>query len=416
MRTGIIAFCIVAAVLGFFGWRELQRLRASWPAPSNPAAPTTSSPASSRVVTATPLNVSNGAGGADPGVATGLAAFALEPAESIPTRLIAELEASSAAELARRILGSDVDTRRSIGAALAREAAADRRLVSLVVELVIEETDSTAATRAGGLLRAFPEDAIGPLLAALEPDSVVRERARVVRTIGRLGTTAHAAAPTVARLLGDPDPEVASAASIVLASMSEAAVPALVSALAPGTPEIARIGSMRALHRIGVHSEAALPSLASALSDESYEVRFVAAQTIRALGSKAKSAERYLQAAIQHPDFDRLRDGESHPQIGGDGRWSARAEAIMALGSIGGAEPASIRLLESLLVSANPCVVLASIESLGALGPGAASALTALERVLENSKDGSWGEIARACERRHREAATKAIAAIRGTE
>lgn len=113
--------------------------------------------------------------------------------------------------------------------------------------------------------------------------------------------------PTLIVDLGDPSASTREGAREALVAMGKPAVKPLLKALANST-EYGRGQAAKALGEIG--DVAAVPALVSALEDDKFDVRWLAARALVALGRDALPA--LLQALVERPHSTWLREGAHH--------------------------------------------------------------------------------------------------------
>jgi HEAT repeat protein len=140
--------------------------------------------------------------------------------------------------------------------------------------------------------------AVPALIQALtDPNPFVRWAA--ARTLGKIGEPA--AAPALARLLGDGDLDLAMAAAAALEQLGPAAqatVPELTQTVRGSSAAELRLAGIRALQAIGAAgASSALPVLGDALSDADARVRLAAAVALGQFGPAAAAALEALQGA-----------------------------------------------------------------------------------------------------------------------
>jgi len=171
--------------------------------------------------------------------------------------------------------------------------------------------DGQARIRARKCLVAIGEPAVGPLVAALtDPKESVRcEVARVLDQIN-VDWGAHADPATMSALvadLGSKDGLVRVRARKCLVAIGSRAVSPLIEALA-NPKEVVRWEAAKALGQI--HDPAAAQALVGALDDEMFDVRWLAAEGLSAIGCKALVP--LLQELGKHPEKVWLRGGAHH--------------------------------------------------------------------------------------------------------
>ena len=194
-------------------------------------------------------------------------------------------------------------------AVIADSDAGPAAIGSMIADL--GSRDGQARIRARECLVAVGEPAVGPLVAALtDPKGSVRcEAARVLDQI-KVDWRAHADSATLSALvadLGSGDGLVRVRARRCLVAIGSRAVGSLIEALA-NPKEAVRWEAAKALGQI--HDPAAAQALVGALRDEMFDVRWLAAEGLSAIGCKALVP--LLQALSKHPDSVWLRGGAHH--------------------------------------------------------------------------------------------------------
>lgn len=174
----------------------------------------------------------------------------------------------------------------------------------------LTDVDVRVRLAACDALEAMGEDAgngkevIPALIQAFDDqDRFVRWAA--VRALGRMRPAqAKAAVPSLARMLEDPDLDVARSAAHTLEDLgkdAEAAVPALAGAVGRGDAQL-RIGAMRALANVGPRAQEAIPALGAVLSHPEVRVRRAAAEALSRFGSAVKIVTTELRQALNDTD------------------------------------------------------------------------------------------------------------------
>lgn len=125
-------------------------------------------------------------------------------------------------------------------------------------------------------------------------DSAPRVRRLAAEKLGRekIGD----AAPAIADLLRDTDPDVRSAARKALVRIGPKSAAPLAKAL-DSTEDSARLAAVQALAELGTAAEDAVPALMTALKDKNIDVRIHAAYALGQIGPAAKSALPALREA-----------------------------------------------------------------------------------------------------------------------
>lgn len=146
---------------------------------------------------------------------------------------------------------------------------------------------------------------------------------------------------------------------------AEAAVPALIEALADADPEL-RSGGLEALGRIARRAELCLPALRAALRDPAPSARVYAAAGVLVFSANAEDAQRELRAGLRAAPSD-----------------IARCFAAKTLGGLPASE-AAVSALVAALGDPHPNVRKDAAAALGELGPAARSSIDALVPLLND--------------------------------
>ncbi len=344
------------------------------------------------------------------------------------------------------------EIRREATLALAAIGSADA--VDAIVPLLKDQNSRVAATFALGAIDKVPPEAESviranvnsddPMLGTvslwvmgrLHPDDMKMKRAIITRLVEKLKDQDPFVRTAAARALSSlpPSPEIAGpifAKALTgadettvhylldaVAGLGAPAVPRLIGALKykPLRPQIAGI-----LGRIGPPAAPAAPELAKLLTDEDPNVAIEAAHALANIGPGAKDAVPALVEVFKQPE-SQLTFGVAYA-LGRIGPAAAAAKPVLlekinsedsslsllcawALVQIEGKSPATAaKVLPELaagLKSNMPKSRQMAAEILGDLGPAANPALGALEQATKD-RDAAV-----------RDAATKAVAAVRG--
>jgi HEAT repeat protein len=155
------------------------------------------------------------------------------------------------------------------------------------------------------------ESAVENLIESLaSPNSKIRWEAGKILENSEFDWSKHDSKETLSflvDLLTSNDGFVRTCSRNSLIKIGSEAVPMLVEALA-SKENLKRWESIKALSQIG--DSAALNSLVSAMDDKVFDVRWVAAEGLIAIGNQ--SIEPLLDLILNHPDSVRLREGVHH--------------------------------------------------------------------------------------------------------
>lgn len=213
--------------------------------------------------------------------------------------------------------------------------------------------------------------------------------------LGETGPAASAAIPALTAAFKDKDERVQAGAAAALAKIGKPAVPALI--------ELARKGDRRqrrwALYALGRSaSPEAFPVLIEAMNDRVDDVREKAAEGLHRAGLDGPDAVRIFSAAMKDTNsavrfWAAFGLGDAGVPSGvpaltaalQDENKNVRAISCESLGKLGPASRAAVPALIERLQD-DPYVQNFSILALGGIGPGAAAALSHLERLAEQSE------------------------------
>jgi HEAT repeat protein len=242
-------------------------------------------------------------------------------------------------------------------------AAAARALATLppnpaiagpIFEKALAGADATTTHYLLDTLAGLGPPVVPKLIGALKHEPL---RAQIAYILGQIGPPAASATPSLAKLLGDPDPNVAMEAAY-------------------------------ALGKIGPGAKAAVPALVEVLKHPDDKPTHAAAFALGMIGGGAAAAEPVLVEVIEGSDN------------------SLSLLCAWALVKIRGASAATAsKVLPELsagLASALPKSRQMAAETLGNLGPAAKGAVGQLEKATSDADEGV------------RKAATEALKAIRG--
>ncbi len=194
-----------------------------------------------------------------------------------------------------------------------------------------------------------------PALVSRLSDPDPNLRAASAGRLGKLGGKAQGAVPALLEALKDTvptdrGPQVCQAASIALADIGEAALPALTAALESSDRRV-YIGAASAIHDMGPRAKAAVPKLISLLEKQEPERRLAMIAGLQGIGPEACPAVPLLIQLLDSDDF--------HTQY-----WACRA-----LGAIGPAAKPAVPALCRLTKAGLPSVRRNAAAALGKIGP-----------------------------------------------
>ncbi len=281
--------------------------------------------------------------------------------------------------------GRLVDPRWSAVVALERLGTIGRPALPALFPLLADPDPDVREATARALGAISNESSVTPaLVAALDdPDQLVRESAAV--GLARVGAAAASAVPALRARCADDWPAVAAAARHALLRVAgqapktaprpgesahraiEVQLPVRLAGLRSENERTRGISTFE-IGKLGPGAAEAVPLLASLLStDQNLDVRWSAAWAFGKMGAAAVAAVPALVRAIVH---------DRDPDV--------RAEAAWALGRIAREDPdvcpLAVDVLAAALRDKDSLVREEAASGLGALGPGAVPAVSALAR------------------------------------
>lgn len=203
-----------------------------------------------------------------------------------------------------------------------------RALIAALADSVDDVRMAAATALVAEGVRA--EGAVPGIHAALHDSAHATVRSHAALILGILGTSAgEGVVSALTEALGDPEPEVRSAAAEALGKLGDdaaASVPAIRSRLTDASSNV-RLKALEAVYIIGAPDTVMLPVLRNALSDSDASVRAAAAYMLGGLRADAAPALDAILVAL------------------GDGEADVRVAAVFAIAEIG---PAAHSLLPHL--------------------------------------------------------------------
>jgi HEAT repeat protein/lysophospholipase L1-like esterase len=246
-------------------------------------------------------------------------------------------------------------------------------------------------------------------LAAALQDPLESRRAAAARGLATLGEAATPAVPALVAALGDPSRVVRAAAAWALGDVGPAAAPAVpaLRRLLQDEDPFMRAGAVFGLGAIGAGARAAAPAIVAKLDDPDERVRWRAADALAKIGLGADSVDALVRLVCEVRSPGRGMAAEALGRLGpeaasavpeliaatSDRRPEVRWRAVWALGRIGpAAKPAVLALRIAL---ADPDVRWRSAEALGGIGPSAVEAVPDLIALLRDpSSSVRWRAVA----------------------
>jgi HEAT repeat protein len=215
--------------------------------------------------------------------------------------------------------------RKSAASLLAQLGADAQASVPALREALKDDTTQIAAARA---LWKIAKDETGiPVLMQTLKAGELSARREAVSALAEFGPQAKPVVGALVATLGDKD-EVRGPASMTLAGMGSAAVPA-VAAVLQDKDERVRVGAAYVLSRIGKDAKEAVPALAEALADQNLYVGYLAAEALAKIGPEAKAAAPALAAALH---TEAMRVDDAFPVGKGDALRDITAVALAKIG------------------------------------------------------------------------------------
>lgn len=250
------------------------------------------------------------------------------------------------------------------------------------------ESDSPSEFRIQGLVETLT-------------DTDANERARSVKTLGKMNSHTKNIIPHLIKRLEDESWLVKKAAAEVLAQIgikAHNAVPPLIKTLRD-QDWLVRESSAYALAAVCTTAGSVVGPLMEALDDNEWQVRKAAATALSTLGSGATPAVTLLHQAlldhewqVRYPAAQALAaiGPQSYPavpnlvQVLNDEEWHVRRAAAQALAAIGTRAKPGVSLLTKLMSDEEWQVRQSAALALGAIGPDAAAAIPALIKQLDD--------------------------------
>lgn len=227
------------------------------------------------------------------------------------------------------------------------------------------------------------------LLEVARKDRDNRARVAAVVSIGKFGLDAAPFVPDLVEMISRPsagDRGVAEAARKALQKIGAAAVPSLTKACKGGDAR-ARAAAAQTLAGMGDAARPTLPALEANLTDKAVPVRVQAAVAVWKLTQESGRTAPVLAAALKDSDLD------------------TAAVAMLALADMGPRAAVAVVALQERLGDKESGLRRIAAQTLGKIGPAAAAAQQTVERLAQEDEEPDV-----------RQAATEAIAAIRGAK
>ncbi|MCB0323248.1 MAG: HEAT repeat domain-containing protein [Bdellovibrionales bacterium] len=303
-------------------------------------------------------------------------------AQSEVERIRAERELKEMRSLIADLKDEDWQVRLKAAGTLGKVRKTDEMIeegVPALIAAVRDPNDFVRKTAVPALGDVGPQAkaAVGVLVELLtDPDPQMRRSAAY--SLGKIGHHAAPAVEPLIDLLRDPDKEIRKAVAWALGIIGPEAVPRLATACTDRVTEV-RAGCVFALGTIGPNAIAALPQLRQCLLDPEVEVRYNAAKAIGNLRA-AKEAEQAVEPLI------RLLD-DTDPDV----RWVA-AEALRKIGTEQAmeawlryeAQPTTLDLLKQLFNDDKQIRIDAAENLAKSITPDDASHVAELKRGLQD--------------------------------
>jgi HEAT repeat protein len=204
-----------------------------------------------------------------------------------------------------------------------------------------------------------------------------RERAVAAAAIGQLGESAAAAVPDLTKALADPDYQVRREAARALGKIgpgAKDAVAALGKLVTDEDSEV-RLTAVRTLAGLGPAARDAVPALCSGLADRDADVQSAAIDAAKKLGPSASGAAPSLAKLL------------------GQGKGHVSLSAAYALAAIG---PAALPTLHEAMRDESAVVRADAVVALGSIGKSAKAAVSDLRQALNDPHSVVRGRATRA--------------------
>jgi HEAT repeat protein len=150
------------------------------------------------------------------------------------------------------------------------------------------------------------KDAVPALVALAKNNRSAALRHEIIDALEAIGSASEQSVPTLVEMLGDSDVEVQRGATFALGKIGPAAKAALPAIRANAEKQELRPVSIWALVRIAPDdakiADQAVPVAIAALKRDEAFIRFEAAETLRLIGPRARTAIPALEAASEDPD------------------------------------------------------------------------------------------------------------------
>ena len=172
--------------------------------------------------------------------------------------------------------------------------------------------------------------------------------------------------PVLAKVFAKGEPPIVDQALLALATMGDAATPALIEALK--RPE-ARWRAASVLAHIGAPAKSAVPGLVGALDDKNPDVRREILHALASIGPDSASAHAVMTSALEDPDL------------------RVAAMAAYALGRLGQGAKSSVPALRRSLESTDPVLRVSSAWALAHITPTPETARLAVPVLMQGLKN-----------------------------
>jgi len=264
-------------------------------------------------------------------------------------------------QLVRRAVPRLIDALKSAEPAVRTAAARalidldpDPEIVRPLVEKVVADADTEVIEDIMDAVAGLGEDAVPPLIEALEHEEV---RGLVAATIARIGPAAKAAVPALIEALSDENPRIRNEVLFAIAA-------------------------------IGPEAKEAVPMVAKLLNDPEMDVRYGACYALGKIGRAAMPAKAELQRTLDSPD----------QFLAMAGAWALACIHPECQETAAKSVPVLIKAL----AASDAMSRLRAAEVLGLLGPLARPAAAAVQKALQDE------------DQRVRETAAQALKGISG--
>ena len=296
-----------------------------------------------------------------------------------------------------------------------KQRNAEHLAIPKLIELFEPTGKNSSAIYPGGAalaLAAIGQDAIPELVRVIAGNSPGHRKSGCLLALRYMGKEAETAAPALAEILDDTDPNLRWLAADVIADIDPSRIkdvlPILVDLYEHQDPQV-RYHAVQVIGDFGLQAESALPVLIRATSDSDFLVRVYAC---RALGTVGIANDEVISALVKVLEEDHYAGAATAlSQFGAeaasavpalvkslktlpDERLITRPAVIRALGEIGVPAPEVIQALVDALQDQSLVLCRQEvIEALTKFGPDAKAAVPVLVEIWQNGIEENAKEV-----------------------